>query len=397
MAPPARLLDLTRLVSRLGRGPMTGIDRVEFAYLAHLLTLETPLFALVRTAAGFLMLDRAGLHKIAALALGGPLGRVDLLSSLTNRKSPARARAETAVRRVAIARCARPFLGRMLRHLPAGTSYLNTGHSNLSDKVLKRLHSRMRVTVLVHDSIPLDHPEYARPDTVNGFAAKLAAVSAHADLVIHSTQDARTRTEAHLRRFGRVPDGVVSPLGVAPPRPEPTELPSDIDTTSPYFVAVGTIEPRKNYPLLIQVWQRLADRPTLPRLYVVGNRGWADPATSDLLDATKGIRVLSGLSDGAVAALLQGATALLFPSFAEGYGLPPVEAAALGTPVIASHLPVIREVMGDYPVYLDPTDSYPWLETIEAMMRGPVLQVELGAKWSCPTWEDHFKTALRLA
>ena len=67
---PARLLDLTRLVSRLGRGPMTGIDRVECAYLTHLASRETLLFGLVRSAAGWLLLDQSGCARFAQIASG---------------------------------------------------------------------------------------------------------------------------------------------------------------------------------------------------------------------------------------------------------------------------------------------------------------------------------------
>jgi len=387
------LLDLTRLVSRLGRGPMTGVDRVEHAYLTHLLALETPLFGLVRTAAGYLLLDRAGARGVAALATRGPVGPSDLLSRLTNR-DPVRARAEASVRRLAVGRALRGSLARLLRHLPDGASYLNTGHANLPDRGLAALHRRMRIAVLVHDCIPLDHPELSRPDTLAGFAAKLAAVSAHADLVIHTTQDARSRTEAHLRRMGRCPAGVVAGLGV--PQPRPAALPKGVDGSHGYFVTIGTIEPRKNHALLLDVWDTLAKsgQPP-PPLYVVGARGWADPALFDRLATTPGVTVLQGLPDGAVAALVQHAAALLFPSRAEGYGMPPVEAAALGTPVIASDLAVIREVMGDYPVYLDPTDSYSWLETIKGWGPGAD-HANVGTVRQPPRWQDHFNIVLSL-
>ena len=67
---PTRLLDLTRLVSRLGRGPMTGIDRVECAYLTHLASRETPLFGLVRSGAGWLLLDQPGCARFAQIVSG---------------------------------------------------------------------------------------------------------------------------------------------------------------------------------------------------------------------------------------------------------------------------------------------------------------------------------------
>lgn len=395
---PARLLDLTRLVSRLGRGPMTGIDRVEYAYLKQFLATDGPLFALIRSRAGFLLLDRRGCQTFLQIIDGQvPLPPADLLSRLTNRGDPARARAETAVRRLAVGRASRLGLPRLLRHLRGGVGYVNVGHANLDARVLGTLRaSGASVTVLVHDTIPLDQPQFARADTVTAFRRKLAAVSAHADRVIHLSQATRTTTEAQLARLGRVPAGVVAPLGVDVPMPDPALLPADLDLSRPYFVALGTIEPRKNHALLLDVWDRLP--PVRPQLFIVGNRGWAGPEVLQRLDNLPPdgpVRVLVGQPDGAVAALVQGARALLAPSRAEGFGLPPVEAALLGTAVIATDLAVTRELLGNKAVYLPPDDIYSWMETII----GLTVQPASGPPPQDPpirlTWADHFNLVLR--
>ena len=396
---PARLLDLTRLVSRLGRGPMTGIDRVECAYLTHLASRETPLFGLVRSGAGWLLLDQPGCARFAQIVSGKvALPPVDLLSRLLHRHDPLRARAETAARQLAIARAARPLLARLLRRVPRGTSYLNVGHANLSEKALASLsRAGLSVTVLIHDTIPLDHPQFARPGTVEPFRARLAAVSVHASRIIHLTEATRRLTEAQLALLGRVPPGLVAPIGVDLAAPDPALLPHGLDLSAPYFVTLGTIEPRKNHAFLLDVWARL---PTpAPRLYIVGNRGWADAALMarlDSLPADGPVRVLHGLPDGAVAALVAQARALLAPSLAEGFGLPPVEAASLGTPVIATDLAVTRELLGNKAVYLPATDLYPWIETIVRQAALPQIDGEKTV-WQAPTWDAHFKTVLSLA
>lgn len=392
-----RLLDLTRLMSRLGRGPMTGIDRVEHAYLAHLVAQPQPLFALLRSAAGWLLLDKAGCGHFADLVAGkAALPRADLLSRLLHRADPVRARAETAARRLAVARAPRPALARLLRRLPPGSSYLNLGHANLTDRGLAALRrAGLSVTVMIHDTIPLDHPEFARPGTVEPFRARLAAVSAHASRVIHLTHATRARTEAQLGRLGRVPPGLVAPLGVDRPRPDAGALPPDLHLTSPSFVALGTIEPRKNHAFLLDLWQRLPA--PVPRLWIIGNRGWADAALLarlDSLPADGPVQVLHGLPDGAVAALLSQATALVAPGLAEGFGLPPVEAASLGTPVIATDLPVTRELLGNKAVYLPAHDIYSWVETVTLLANRPTDQTDDHDPWQAPSWEDHFKTVL---
>lgn len=372
---------------------MTGIDRVEAAWAAELGKQGKPAFALIRSAAGFLLLDGAG---IAAL-FGDPLpARADWLARLGHRRHPLRARAETLARRLAVARCSRIGLARLLRRrFPAGGTYLNLGHANLTDRSLRQIRlAGFAVHVLIHDTIPLDRPDLVRAGTVEPFRRKLRAVARHADRVIHPTAATRRQTEAQLARLGAVPPGVVAPLGIPPAAAEPL---AGMDLSRPYFVALGTIEPRKNLGLLLDAWALLPDPPPL---LVVGTRGWAGAdllARLDALPADGPVREVGGLSDGAVSALLAGARALLFPSLAEGFGLPPLEAAALGTPVVALDRPVIREILGDYPVYLKESDRYSWAAKIEELVRTADRAGPKDTGIVLPTWEAHFNTVLNSA
>jgi len=402
--PPGCLLDLTRLVSRLGRGALTGVDRVELAYLDHLLAAPAPLWGLVRTALGFVLLDGRGAQMVRDQATGvTPQGAADLLGRISRRGEPSRARAESDLRRVALARCVRPLLGRMLqRHLSAGSVYFNVGHADLARPVMRAAHAiaGAKVVVLVHDTIPLDHPEFSRPGIPAVFARKLAVVAAEADLVIHTSQATRERTEVHLAALGRVPPGVVAALGVPVPHPAPELLPPGLDLARPYYVTIGTIEPRKNHALLLDVWEQLAMRlpaAAMPRLFILGHRGWADAALFARLEAAAASRqvcILPDLPDGAVAALLAGAQALLLPSLTEGYGLPPLEAMALEVPVFCAALAVFHETLGDYPVYLDATNSYSWMETIAKNMTAGEGRGENRQARKVPGWADHFNVVL---
>ncbi|MBL4929677.1 glycosyltransferase [Fuscibacter oryzae] len=393
VAGPARLLDLTRSVSRLGRGPMTGIDRVEAAWAAELVKQTEPALALIRTGAGFLLLDRVGM---AALLTTDLPARADGLARLTHRRHPAWARAETLARRLAVARCSRFGLARMVRRwCPAGGIYLNLGHANLVPRTLRQVQrGGLKVTVLIHDTIPLDHPDLVRVGSPDAFRRKLAAVVQHADRVIHLTAATRQLTEGHFARLGRVPPGCTAPLGVMPARPDPAALPAGPTLSRPYFVALGTIEPRKNIGLLLDVWDVLA---APPQLLLIGARGWAGAdllARLDALPPGGAITELNGLPDDAVAALLAGARALLFPSLAEGYGLPPLEAAALGVPVLALKLPVIHETLGDYPVYLNDSNRYSWATKIEELVQTTERAGQTDARIVLPTWEAHFNAVL---
>ncbi|MDE3238638.1 MAG: glycosyltransferase family 4 protein [Paracoccaceae bacterium] len=318
-----------------------------------------------------------------------------------------RARAESDLRRFCIGRARPAWLARLLRrHLPVGTAYLNVGHSNLSPLVLDavgRLPGR-QITVMVHDTIPLDHPDLSRPDIPERFAGQLKRVGAMADLVIYNSAQSQRDAERHFRGWGPVPDGVVAALGVEVPRPDPAALPAGLDLARPYFVTLGTIEPRKNLGFLLDLWEAMATDPPpqgLPRLFIVGRRGWAGQALFDRLDALpKGgaVQVLGGLPDGATAALLQGAAGLLFPSLAEGYGLPPLEAAALGVPVVCNDLPIYRETLGDSAVYAPITESYSWRKEIINLLAAypDATQGNRRAGLTVPTWADHFGRVLTL-
>lgn len=411
---PARILDVSRLVSRVGRGPPTGIDRVERAYLRHLLQEGAPLWGLARLATGYVLIGRDGLAALEARLAGRtPWGPPDWRARLRLRQGAERRRAEADLRRLASCRLAAGGLAAGLAAaVPAGALYLNTGHANLSLPVMAALKAQpgLRIAVLVHDTIPLDHPHYCRPGTPASFAAKLDAVAAAADRVICPTAAARAAAEPHLAARGRVPRGLVAHLGVEPAAADAAALPAALtralDPGRPLFLAVGTIEPRKDHGLLLDLWQGFAADPPPgppPQLVIAGARGWAGPALLARLDRLAaagdgGVIEAAGLSDGAIAALADRAAALLFPSRAEGFGLPPAEAAARGCPVIAADLPACREVLGEYPVYAPPGDLYSWRSrTCELLRSLAAGRAARPVPRPPPTWAAHFNAVLAMA
>jgi len=392
------------LISRAGLVP-TGVDRVELAYLRHLATCPEPLFAIVRTTLGYVLLTSDGLAAITARITGDvPWGPSDYLSILARRKPVPVRRAESDLRRFALARCLPRGLGRMLeRYLPQGVAYLNTGHGNLSAPIFWVLRNRVnaRIAVLIHDTIPLDFPQYQRPGTPEKFGIMLRLVQAEADLIICNSHHTMARVRHHMKGNGDTPPMVMAHLGV--PVPQTGALPQGLLLHRPYFVALGTIEPRKGHDLLLDVWQEMSAEfgSNMPQLLIIGRRGWNNKPVFDRLDALPkngAVQELPDLSDGAVATLLAGSNGLLFPSHAEGFGLPPVEAAALGVPVLCSDLPVTREVLGDIPVYLDATERYQWKQSIESLLKGQNMgrSSDVSAGFTPPTWGDHFNTVLRL-
>lgn len=402
---PARLLDLTRLISRTGRG-LTGVDRVELAYLRNLSQDDVACFAIVRTALGYVLLDRAGMLGLLAriegrVDWGGP----DRLSRMLRRQTPWRRRAESDLRRLALGRSRPRRLRKLLeRHLPRSTAYFNTGHSNLTDRMTHALRHGLnaRIIVLVHDTIPLDHPEFQRPQSVTRHRAFLRQVAEWADLVICNSEVTADGMERHLPVGTRRPPHVVAHLGVALAAPRPGDIPANMPLDAPYFVCLGTIEPRKNHALLLDLWENMAETQPgqIPTLILCGRRGWMNEDLFARLDATPlrdvSIFEVSDLSDGGVVALLQGACGLLFPSFAEGYGLPALEAAALNTPVVCNDLPVYREFLGNIPVYASVTDRYLWIKAIEDLAKPGQADRDKREAIRLPGWDQHFNVVLKM-
>ncbi|MBC2669081.1 glycosyltransferase family 4 protein [Novosphingobium piscinae] len=373
------LIDVTRLVWRGWSGRMpTGIDRVCLAYLDHF----------GERAQG--VVQRGGLQRVLspaasdrlfeAIRMGGSSFRSQLLRLLplafgSGKRMP---RTVTAQRPI----------------------YLNIGHTGLDEPSLPGWVRRnnLRAVFLVHDLIPITHPEFCRSGEATKHRARMRNVLDCAAGIIGNSQT----TLDELQSFAELEQLPVPPF--VPAWISGHEIPESAPQAAmdrPHFVVVGTIEGRKNHVLLFQLWRRLAERmgPRAPRLVVIGQRGWEAEHALAMLDrspALRGhVRELGSASDAEVARLIAGARALLMPSFAEGFGLPVVEALQLGTPVICSDLPAFREIVGDIPTYLDPLDGQGWESTILAFLEDcpeRMRQLRQLRDYRGPDWPSHFAT-----
>jgi glycosyltransferase involved in cell wall biosynthesis len=230
----------------------------------------------------------------------------------------------------------------------------------------------VKAVFFIHDVLPIEMPEYFREAEYERFRARLANLARFGTAALVTTNVVREGLEAQLRALGRIDFPVcVAPIPVAPvfstaPAPD-AEL-----AAVPYFVICSTIEPRKNHLMLLQVWRELVrrDGPAAPKLIIIGGRGWKFEAVAALLDRSPLLRghvvEVSGLATPSLKRLLDGARALLMPSFAEGYGLPVVEALTAGVPIIASDIPVFREITGGGATLISPLDGERWLEAIRS-------------------------------
>lgn len=181
------MLDITRLISRAGR-VLTGVDRVELAYLRALIADDVPLYAIARTNLGYVLLDQNGAAEIEGRVSGRTeWGPRDIYTAFAAGRPEPVKHAESDLRRFALSRCPSGLLSTMLaRHVPRSITYLNTGHSNITDRMLRAVRETLhgRIAIVLHDTIPLDFPDCQRDGIPGRFEAMLLRIQNHADLII---------------------------------------------------------------------------------------------------------------------------------------------------------------------------------------------------------------------
>ena len=250
------------------------------------------------------------------------------------------------------------------RALSAKAPYLNIGQISLALPFLFRWLLRrpdVHAVFMLHDVIPIEFPDLVPRASTYFHNAMVRTTAQYAKGVIVSTQHARDSVAAELAQHGRADIAMLSAMlplhrGFDDPAVPDPEL-SDVA----YFLVVGAIETRKNLLLLLEAWKLLEARlgANTPQLVLAGSVHAGGREIMEEFLASRRVapyvHFISGLSTASIGTLILGARALLMPSLAEGFGLPIIEAQALGCPVIASDIPAHREVVGGSAALL-PTD-----------------------------------------
>jgi glycosyltransferase involved in cell wall biosynthesis len=156
---------------------------------------------------------------------------------------------------------------------------------------------------------------------------------------------------------------------------------SRLGVRAPYLLSVGVLQPRKNLPRLVRAYNRIAD--TVPqRLVLVGKEGWAGEELQRAVAASPPGRepVFTGyVADADLPALYAGADLFVYPSLYEGFGLPPLEAMACGTPVLTSTTSSLPEVVGEAGVTVDPLDEPAIAAALSALLADPARRARMAA------------------
>ncbi len=215
--------------------------------------------------------------------------------------------------------------------------------------------ARARKVVTIHDLAFITHPECSVPSLRNYLLRVTPHAIRSADRIIADSQrtadDLVTLMGAPREKITAIYLGVDPGLKRIDDLVRLTETANQYGLRGPFFLAVGTIEPRKNYARLIQAFARINGMPGAPtHLVIVGRKGWLYESVFETLEYSRlgdSVRILENVSDSDLAAMYSMASALVTPSLYEGFGIPPVEAMAYGLPVIVSDGGSLPEVVGD--------------------------------------------------
>tara|TARA_R110002051_G_scaffold53074_2_gene100316 strand:- start:2954 stop:4192 length:1239 start_codon:yes stop_codon:yes gene_type:complete len=399
---PVILFDAGRLLDRSTREAPTGVDRVCLAYAEWLAGRRDIRVVPVATVRNRLRTVETTRYRQEIRTLrkrwsgDGPQTESEraLVRALTGQThGPSILDVEPGAPPLSLRRVRAVSQALTSRPLPAsspGQAFISVGHTALNTPAILADLARRGVssTIMIHDLIPITHPEFCRPGDRGRHHLRVCNALRHADRIIVNSD----YTADQLRTFAdgealRLPPVKAIPLGL-----EPVFLTRGT-TPSPgaYFVHVGTIEARKNLAFLLTLWRRLQERmgPATPGLVLVGRYGWENEAVLDHLQRSPNLQGLvhqsAGLSDASLARLMRGARAVVAPSSVEGFDLPAVEAMAMGVPLIASDIAVHRELVSGARL-IDPLDGLGWLSALQAATDSP----PVAPAFVPPGWTTHF-------
>lgn len=239
--------------------------------------------------------------------------------------------------------------------------------------------------ITIHDLSCFQHPQSHPRERVEVMQRRLPEAIAGVEAILTVSEFTRQQVIGH---FGVAPGKVIAtPLAAGPeffPR-DHADLAQALGSlglaAGNYCLSVGTLEPRKNLLSALHAFSMLP-RPLRARfpLVIVGMKGWdtqpIEQAMADMLAAGE-VRVLGYQPSALLPLLYAGARFLVYPSLYEGFGLPPLEALASGTPVIASNCSSIPEVVGDAAILTEPRDVEAMRDAMRSLLEDDTRHAEL--------------------
>ncbi|UVE17953.1 glycosyltransferase family 4 protein [Pseudomonas sp. LS44] len=239
------------------------------------------------------------------------------------------------------------------------------------------------IVSVIYDLIPLTHPQFCDEGLVRVFDQWFDWIARTADGFMAISQTISRQVEAELHKrlgpaeaarrwHGHFHLGAELDLSRAD-APLNLELQALFAAGEPVYLAVSTIEPRKNHAYLLDAFEQLWAQGSSVRLCIIGKVGWKCAALIERIDRhpqkNRQLFMFNGINDTSLEFAYSQARALVFPSYAEGFGLPLVEAMQRGLPVMASDIPVFREIGADFMAYFDLAEPLSLVAHIQAFER----------------------------
>lgn len=253
----------------------------------------------------------------------------------------------------------------------------------------------------IHDLIVFSHPELCRKSTVIHYRLQLPRTVKHADAIIVPSRHTRQALIDHfpeaLEKVRVVPWGVDERFNTKVAPGEKECLSSTYRLPERFILFVGQIEPKKNVPGLLKAFKKLwAAGVDTHHLVIAGSQGWEPVDIAELageLGIKDQVHLLGFVPQTDLPALYRAADIFVFPSFCEGFGLPPLEAMACGTPAIVSDRDSLPEVVGRTMPTYPPDDVSGWADELKKVINNREEQARMatvGIKQAAQfTWTGH--------
>ena len=245
---------------------------------------------------------------------------------------------------------------------------------------------KIKTAICIHDIIPVLHPEVCTEWSIKFFKL-LRKQLPQIDGIICVSESTRNHLFDWMPELENKPSTVIHHAAddcFSPPNKNKfnNEVLDTIKVSRPFFLAVGTIEPRKNLNLLLESYAKLIERhgDNAPQLIICGPKGWSDLGLNTQgtrLKILDHISFTGYISNEALAVLYSSAICLIFPSLYEGFGLPVLEAISSGAPVLCSSIPILHEILGDAALFFNPSDSNQMMECMERIFLNKGLRADL--------------------
>ncbi|MDI1472960.1 glycosyltransferase family 1 protein [Thermodesulfovibrio sp. 1176] len=346
------IIDITRLIGRTLKGYQpTGIDRVCIEYLSYFRDkTKTSLFLFNRL---WVINERLSTLLIDKIVSSDKEGLKKVL----------------------------PLIPFNLTDSVEGELFFNLSHSGGLEKenyskVLKKYN--LKSVFMVHDLIPLEHPELVRDKENQKHKTRIENILALHDLILVNSYQTKQKLIEYAEDNLKLPVDIkkieVNYLGLSSKFIETPDIDfsyvkEKFNLKDKYFVVLSTIEPRKNHLILFYAWKALHSllKERTPQLVLIGRRGWENEQVIDFIERSSisnFIREIGLCNDLELKALLKNSQALLMPSIDEGFGLPVLEAIMLDIPVICSNISTFVELFKDIPIYCNWNDASDWVDTV---------------------------------